>query len=143
MNYCRICGGTLSSVARRSAGAYIVNHYIVSKSARTFLLAASTANPKGWPGGSKIRCQVGRHTASQNLPGAGVKARGISEQSIMEKTRPERPAVSSRPRKRAEAKADAKPTNKSVLQSLLTAKSSEAKSYDATFLTPIFDAKPM
>ena len=88
------------SVAATVIGAYIVNHYIVSKPAADApAAAASTANPKGdgkaeAKSDAKADTKSAETTASvSNLPAAGVKARGISEKAIMEKTAAERPAV--------------------------------------------------
>jgi len=104
------------SVAATVIGAYIVNHYIVSKpSADVPAAAASTANPKGdGKAEAKSDAKSADTTASvSNLPAAGVKARGISEKSIMEKTAAERPAVVEKAQEKTEAKADAKPDTKS------------------------------
>ena len=103
------------SVAATVIGAYIVNHYIVSKPAADApAAAASTANPKGdgkadAKSGAKSDAKSAETTASvSNLPAAGVKARGISEKAIMEKTAAERPAVVEKAQEKAEAKAEAK-----------------------------------
>jgi hypothetical protein len=117
------------SVAATVIGAYIVNHYIVSKpSADIPAAAASTANPKGeGKAEAKSDAKSADTTASvSNLPAAGVKARGISEKAIMEKTAAERPAVVEKAQEKTEAKADAKPDTKSS-----DAKSADAKSADA------------
>jgi len=117
------------SVAATVIGAYIVNHYIVSKpSADIPAAAASTANPKGeGKAEAKSDAKPAETTASvSNLPAAGVKARGISEKAIMEKTAAERPAVVEKAQEKTEAKADAKPDTKSS-----DAKSADAKSADA------------
>jgi hypothetical protein len=122
------------SVAATVIGAYIVNHYIVSRpSADVPAATASTANPKGeGKAEAKSDAKPAETTASvSNLPAAGVKARGISEKAIMEKTAAERPAVvekaqdktEAKPDTKAEAKADAKPDTKSA-----DAKSPDTKS---------------
>jgi hypothetical protein len=113
------------SVAATVIGAYIVNHYIVSKpSADAPAAVASTANPKGeGKAEAKSDAKPAETTASvSNLPAAGVKARGISEKAIMEKTAAERPAVVEKAQEKTEAKADAKSAD---------AKSADAKSADA------------
>jgi hypothetical protein len=77
----------LPSVVATIIGAYIVNHYIVSKPADAPVAAAvSTADPK-------------KAEASDvaNIPAAGVKAKGISEKSIIEKTAAEQPTVADKP----------------------------------------------
>src|SRR6478609_11570932 len=74
------------SVAATVIGAYIVNHYIVSKpSADVPAAAASTANPKGdGKAEAKSDAKPAETTANvSNLPTAGVKAKGISEKAIM------------------------------------------------------------
>jgi len=122
------------SVAATVIGAYIVNHYIVSKpSADAPAAAASTANPKGeGKAEAKSDAKSADTTASvSNLPAAGVKARGISEKSIMvEKTAAERPAVVEKAQEKTEAKADAKADAKPDSKSPDT-KSADAKSADA------------
>ena len=114
------------SVAATVIGAYIVNHYIVSKPSADApaAAAASTANPKGeGKAEAKSDAKPAETTASvSNLPAAGVKARGISEKSIMEKTAAERPAVVEKAQEKAEAKVDAKSDTKST-----DVKSSDAK----------------
>jgi hypothetical protein len=125
------------SVAATVIGAYIVNHYIVSKpSADAPAAAASTANPKGeGKAEAKSDAKSADTTASvSNLPAAGVKARGISEKSIMEKTAAERPAVVEKAQEKteakAEAKADAKPEPKSADTKSADTKSADTKSPD-------------
>ncbi|NOJ46951.1 hypothetical protein [Bradyrhizobium archetypum] len=112
------------SVAATVIGAYIVNHYIVTKPADAPAAAAvSAATPKSDGKAEANDGKPAETTASvSNLPAAGVKARGISEKAVMEKATAERPAASEKTQKadeKAEAKADAKPdinkpdTNKS------------------------------
>jgi hypothetical protein len=99
------------SVAATVIGAYIVNHYIVTKPNTDAPAAtASTANPKGdGKTEAKSDAKPAESTASvSNLPAAGVKARGISEKAIMEKTAAERPAVVEKTQEKTEAKADVK-----------------------------------
>jgi hypothetical protein len=73
----------LPSVVATIIGAYIVNHYIVAKPADAPVAAAvSTSDPK---------VSVG------NIPEAGVKAKGISERAILEKTATEKPVVADKP----------------------------------------------
>jgi len=123
------------SVAATVIGAYIVNHYIVSKpSADAPAAAASTANPKGeGKAEAKSAAKPAETTASvSNLPAAGVKARGISEKAIMEKTAAERPAVVEKAQEKTEAKADAKSADaKSADTKSADTKSADAKSADA------------
>ena len=136
------------SVAATVIGAYIVNHYIVSKpSADAPAAAASTANPKGeGKAEAKSDAKSADTTASvSNLPAAGVKARGISEKSIMEKTAAERPAVVEKAQEKteakAEAKADAKPEPKSADTKSADTKSADTKSADTKSPDPKSDVK--
>jgi hypothetical protein len=122
------------SVAATVIGAYIVNHYIVTKpNADAPAAAASTANPKG-DGKAEAKSDPKSDTTASvsNLPAAGVKARGISEKSIMEKTAAERPAVAEKAQEKTEAKteakADAKPDTKSADTKSADIKSSDTKS---------------
>ena len=122
----------LPSVAVTIIGAYIVNHYIVTKPGADAPVAAaiSAADPKVSDGKatdpkatgpkatgpkaaepkaagkveSKTEAKAGAAADVGNLPGAGVKAKGISEKAIMEKTASERPTVV----EKADGKADAK-----------------------------------
>ena len=104
----------LPSVAATIIGAYIVNHYIVTKPGADAPVAAavSAADPKV---DSKAESNTGAKAATAadvgNLPAAGVKAKGISEKAIMEKTAAERPTVVEKADTKTEAKADAKSTD--------------------------------
>ena len=109
------------SVAATVIGAYIVNHYIVAKpSADAPAAAVSAANPKAdGKAEAKSDAKPAETTASvSNLPAAGVKAKGISEKAMMEKTAAERPTVVEKAQDKTEvkteAKADAKPDTKSA-----------------------------
>jgi hypothetical protein len=83
----------LPSVVATIIGAYIVNHYIVTKPSDAPVAAAvSSAEPK--------RVDIKNDaTASEppadvaNIPEPGVKAKGISERAMLEKTASERPAT--------------------------------------------------
>jgi hypothetical protein len=84
----------LPSVVATIIGAYIVNHYIVTKPGADAPVAAavSPADPAkaGAPGNAKpavASADVG------NLPQRRVTAKGISERAMIEKTAAERPAV--------------------------------------------------
>jgi hypothetical protein len=75
----------LPSVVATIIGAYIVNHYIVAKPADPPVAAAvSTSDPKA-------------SESVATMPEAGVKAKGISERAILEKTATEKPAVVDKP----------------------------------------------
>jgi hypothetical protein len=89
----------LPSVAATVIGAYIVNHYIVSKPGPVAPVAAavSTVDPKVKPEAAKVDVRVddkaaGTSTDAVTSRGPGVKAKGISERAILEKTAAERPA---------------------------------------------------
>jgi hypothetical protein len=101
----------LPSVAATIIGAYIVNHYIVTKPGPDAPAAAgvSSVDPKkaDVKGGAKP-AETSADVA--NIPEPGVKAKGISEKAILEKTAAEKPAaVEKSPEKPAEKSAD-KPT---------------------------------
>ena len=94
------------SVAATVIGAYIVNHYIVSKPATDAPAAAvSTSDSKG-KAKAAVDAKPEGTVAVSNLPAAGVKAKGISEKAVMEKNAAEqRPAAA----EKVQEKADAKP----------------------------------
>jgi hypothetical protein len=80
----------LPSVVATIIGAYIVNHYIVSKPADAPVAAAvSTSDP------TKADSKGSESIAA--IPEAGVKAKGISEKAILEKIATEKPAVVDQP----------------------------------------------
>ena len=85
----------LPSVVATIIGAYIVNHYIVTKPGADAPVAAavSSADPK----------QADKSADVGNIPEPGVKAKGISEKAILEKTAAEKPATAEKP---AEKSAD-------------------------------------
>ena len=98
----------LPSVAATIIGAYIVNHYIVTKPGADAPVAAavSAADPKR----AKLTPRMPKSADAKpadagNLPAAGVKAKGISEKAIMEKTAAERPTVVEKAQEKADAKA--------------------------------------
>jgi hypothetical protein len=80
----------LPSVVATIIGAYIVNHYIVTKPADAPVAAAvSTSDP------AKVDSKVSQSLAA--IPEAGVKAKGISEKAILEKTATEKPTMVDKP----------------------------------------------
>ena len=89
------------SVAATVIGAYIVNHYIVSRPTDVPPPAAVSAPKSDGKAEAKVEDAA---AAVSNLPPAGVKAKGISEKSITEKGATEKAVVD-----KAEAKADVKP----------------------------------
>jgi hypothetical protein len=77
----------LPSVLATIIGAYIVNHYIVTRPDVPAATVASTPqSPKAGPG-------AGPASEAAGVPEPGVKARGVSEKALLEKTAAERPAV--------------------------------------------------
>ena len=72
----------LPSLLATVIGAYIVNHYIVSKPDAPVVAATSTANAKA-------------ETPSDvaNIPEPGVRAKGISEKAVLDKSAAEKPAA--------------------------------------------------
>jgi hypothetical protein len=134
------------SVAATVIGAYIVNHYIVSKPATDAPAAAvSTADSNGKTKATKDANPDGT-TAVSNLPAAGVKAKGISEKAIMEKNAAEqRPAVAEKAQEKTDAKADAAKAKadaaKAEAAKAETAKAETAKAETAKAETAKADAK--
>jgi hypothetical protein len=99
----------LPSVAATIIGAYIVNHYITARPAEAPVAAAvSSADPKKPDSGGEARpAETSGDVA--NIPEPGVKARGISERAMIEKSAAEKPATAAdRPQaeKSAEKSAD-------------------------------------
>jgi len=97
------------SVAATIIGAYIVNHYIAAKPAANAPAAAvSNAQPpadsKPAPEAAKAGSKVPETPADvASLPEPGIKAKGISEKAMIEKTAAEKPIVVEKP---AEKSAD-------------------------------------
>ena len=75
----------LSSLLATVIGAYIVNHYIVSKPDTPVAAATSTANPK-----PDAKAEPSADVA--NIPEPGVRAKGISEKAVLDKSAAEKPA---------------------------------------------------
>ena len=71
----------LPSVLATIIGAYIVNHYIVTKPDAPAAAVASTPES----------------TKAASIPEAGIKAKGVSEKAMLEKRASEGPAVADRP----------------------------------------------
>jgi hypothetical protein len=92
----KIAMDILPSVAATIIGAYIVNHYITAKPAPDAPAAAavSSVSPKKVDLKSDAKAlEPASDTAS--LPEAGVRAKGISEKAIIEKSTAEKPAEKS------------------------------------------------
>jgi hypothetical protein len=83
----------LPSVAATVIGAYIVNHYIVAKPGSDAPVAAavSTADPKAEAKGAPVAAKSETSSDVANIPEAGVKAKGISEKAILDKSATEKP----------------------------------------------------
>jgi hypothetical protein len=75
----------LPSLLATVIGAYIVNHYIVSKPDAPATAAVSTTEPKA----------EAKAAADANIPEPGVRAKGISEKTVFEKAAGEKPAEKS------------------------------------------------
>jgi hypothetical protein len=75
----------LPSLLATVIGAYIVNHYIVSKPDTPVAAATSTANPK-----ADAKAETSSDVA--NIPEPGVRAKGISEKAVLDKSAAEKPA---------------------------------------------------
>jgi hypothetical protein len=108
----------LPSVAATIIGAYVVNHYIVTKPAANapVTAAVSTTEPqaeaKVAPEAAKAGSKAPETSSdAANIPEAGVKAKGISEKAMIEKTAAERPAAAEKPAEKAADKAE-KPADK-------------------------------
>jgi hypothetical protein len=120
----------LPSVAATIIGAYIVNHYIVSKPGANAPVAAavSTADPKSDHKATADSKPVEKPTEVSNLPEAGVKAKGMSERTLLERSASEKAVVIEKPQDKAQEKAEAK--------------SADAKSADAPAETASIPAEP-
>src|SRR6266403_80168 len=107
------------SVAATIIGAYIVNHYIATKPAANVPAAAvSTAEPqaeaKSAPEAAKAGSKAPETSADViNLPEPGIKAKGISEKAMIEKTAAEKPIAVEKPAEKSADKAE-KPADKAV-----------------------------
>jgi hypothetical protein len=84
----------LPSVAATIIGAYIVNHYIVAKpgTGAPVTAAVSTAepNPEAKAPGKTASKPSERSSDLANIPEPGVKAKGIVEKAILDKSTPEK-----------------------------------------------------
>ncbi|MGY3440514.1 MULTISPECIES: hypothetical protein [unclassified Bradyrhizobium] len=87
----------LPSVAATIIGAYIVNHYIVAKPEAPATAAVTAVDPKA---------AAKPATVVSSLPEAGVKAKGMSERTLIERSAFEKATVTEKP---AEKAADQKP----------------------------------
>jgi hypothetical protein len=85
----------LPSVVATIIGAYIVNHYIVTRPGPYAPVAAavSTAEPKTKAAPEAAKAETSTDVA--NIPEPGVRAKGISEKAIFERSAVEKPAEKS------------------------------------------------
>ncbi len=92
----------LPSVAATIIGAYVVNHYIITRPAVNAPVAAAvsttdpTAEAKTEPA-KPVSKPSAKSVDVANLPEPGVKAKGISEKALLEKTAAEKPASVDKP----------------------------------------------
>jgi hypothetical protein len=95
----------LPSVVATILGAYIVNHYIITKPGAGAPVAASvsTVEPKADAAKADARA-VEPSTDVANIPEAGVRAKGISEKAVLERSAIDKPRPAA-PREKAVAKA--------------------------------------
>ena len=77
----------LPSLLATVIGAYIVNHYIVSKPDAPVAAATSTADPK-----ADAKAAKAETSDVANIPEPGVRAKGISEKAVLDKSAAEKPA---------------------------------------------------
>jgi hypothetical protein len=99
----------LPSVVATIIGAYIVNHYIVTKPGAGAPVAASvsTVEPKADVAKADLKA-VEPSADVANIPEAGVRAKGISEKAVLERSAIDKPRPAA-PREKAVAKAVAVP----------------------------------
>jgi hypothetical protein len=102
----------LPSVVATILGAYIVNHYIVAKpGANAPVAAAASADSKSdvksdTKADVKKDAKPAQPSELANIPEAGVKAKGISEKAILEKTAAEKPTTAEKPAEKSVDKAE-------------------------------------
>jgi hypothetical protein len=84
----------LPSVVATIIGAYIVNHYIVTKPGADAPVAAAVSPADPAKAGARSGAKPSVASANVgNLPQPGVTAKGVSERGMLEKTAAERPTV--------------------------------------------------
>jgi hypothetical protein len=102
----------LPSVAATIIGAYIVNHYIVARPEVPATAAVSAADPKTAAAAKPAE----KPTQVSSLPEAGVKAKGMSERTLIERSASEKATVVEKPQEKPQDKPadpksiDVKPT---------------------------------
>jgi len=95
--FSKIAMDILPSVAATIIGAYIVNHYIVTRPGASAPVAAavSTAEPKAEAKAAPEAVKAETSADVANIPEPGVRAKGISEKAILERSAIEKPAEKS------------------------------------------------
>jgi hypothetical protein len=84
----------LPSVVATIIGAYIVNHYIVTKPGADAPVAAAVSPADPAKAGARSGAKPSVASANVgNLPQPGITAKGVSERGMLEKTAAERPTV--------------------------------------------------
>jgi hypothetical protein len=134
----------LPSVIATIIGAYIVNHYIVTRPAADAPVAAavSSADPKKADAADDAQ-PSGKSVDVANLPEPGVKAKGISERVLLEKAAAEKSAVVEKPaEKSADKPADTAsiPTDVRRHQPMAAREKAVAKSAPAAVAAPVIAA---
>ena len=122
------------SVAATVIGAYIVNHYIVTKPAPTLRRCGGIdcRSQGGRQGGSQIRCQAGRdHGQCQQSSGCRRQGQGNLRESHHGEDRCRTAGGGRKGPGKAEAKADAESRSKSADAKPADTKSADTKSADA------------
>src|SRR5580704_16844033 len=95
----------LPSVVATIIGAYIVNHYIVTKPGAEAPVAASVSTVEPTADAAKADVKASEpSTDVANIPEAGVRAKCISEKAVLERSATDKPRPAS-PREKAVAKA--------------------------------------
>jgi hypothetical protein len=134
----------LPSVAATVIGAYIVNHYIVTRPEAPAAAAVSTAGQKA----AAVSKPADKPTQVSSLPEAGVKAKGMSERTLIERSASEKAPVIEKPQEKSQDKsadtksADPKPEAKPAEAKPAEAKPAEAKPADAPAETATLPAEP-
>jgi hypothetical protein len=90
----------LPSVAATIIGAYIVNHYIVARPEIPATAAMSAADPKTAADAKPAE----KATQISSLPEAGVKAKGMSERTLIERSASEKASVVEKPQDKPQDK---------------------------------------
>ena len=87
----------LPSLLATVIGAYIVNHYIANKPAAQAPVAAVAPPVESKKAGPRNDAKAAPSADLANIPEPGIKAKGISEKAMIEKTAAEKPAAVEKP----------------------------------------------